>query len=92
MLTECTNLNIQGIILRSDEKYLNLTCWRNMTLGRAMVMWCLMGIDISPFDYIVTDGRKLNDYDYNVEAVDFCPWGKMFRLVNSLKEVEISNG
>jgi hypothetical protein len=32
MLTECANLNIQGIILRSDNKYLNLTCPRNMTL------------------------------------------------------------
>jgi hypothetical protein len=29
-----------------------------------------MGIEIPPFDYIVTDGRKLSKYDYNVETVD----------------------
>jgi hypothetical protein len=49
-----------------------------------------MGIDIPPFDYIVTDGRKLNDYDYNVETVDFWLWGKFFTLINSLKGGQIT--
>jgi hypothetical protein len=29
--------------------------------------------------------RKLSDYEYNVEALDHCPWGKAFQLMNSLK-------
>jgi hypothetical protein len=57
-----------------------------MTLERVMAMWCLMGINILPCVYIVVDGRKLNEYEYNLETVDFWPLGKGLTLVNSLKE------
>jgi hypothetical protein len=56
-----------------------------VTLGQAIVMRCLLGIQIPPFDYLQIDGRKLSDFEYNVETLDHCPWGKAFQLMNSLK-------
>jgi hypothetical protein len=47
--------------------------FNRMALEIAFVMRCLMGIEVPPFDYAITDGRKLNDYDYNVETLDFWP-------------------
>jgi hypothetical protein len=31
------------------------------------------------------DGRKLSEYEYNVETLEHWPWGKAFQLMNSLK-------
>jgi hypothetical protein len=61
---------------------LNLTRPRNMTLGRLIAMWCLLGIYVPPFDYIKIDGRKMINYEFNVETFDFWPWEKnqMFNL------------
>jgi hypothetical protein len=47
LITECGNLNIQGVLLRSGNEFINLRCPRNMTLERAFVLWCLLGINIS---------------------------------------------
>jgi hypothetical protein len=47
-------------------------------------MWCLLGINISSFSYIQFDGRKLTEYEYNVEKLDHWPWSKSFILMNCL--------
>jgi hypothetical protein len=62
-----------------------LTSPRNITLGQAIEMWCLLGINIPPFQYLQIDDRRLSDYEYNVEVLDHWPWSKMFTLMNGLE-------
>jgi hypothetical protein len=78
-------LNIQAINLKHNGQFITLTGPKNITLGQAFATWCLLGVEIPPFDYIQIDGRKLTDYEYNVELLDHWPWNKIFTLMNNLK-------
>jgi hypothetical protein len=78
-------LNVQAINLKHDGQFITLTGPKNITLGQAFATWCLMGVEIPPFDYIQIEGRKLADYEYNVELLDHWPWNKIFTLMNNLK-------
>jgi hypothetical protein len=44
----------------------------------------LLGINIPPFEYLQEYGRKMTNYEYNVETLDHWPWSKMFILMNNL--------
>jgi hypothetical protein len=79
------SVNIHAINLKFGECYLNLTAPRNVPLGQAMAIWCLLGVNIPPFNYLQMDGRRLTDYEYKVELLDHWPWNKMFILMNNLK-------
>jgi hypothetical protein len=76
-------LNIKAINLRHEGQFMTLTGPKNITLGQAFATWCLLGIEIPPFDYMQINGRKLTDYEYNVELLDHWPWNKVFTLMNS---------
>jgi hypothetical protein len=78
-------LNIHAVNLKHNGCCINLTAPRNITLGQAFAMWCLLGINIPPFDYLQIDGRRVSEYEYNLESLDHWPWGKMFTLMNELK-------
>jgi hypothetical protein len=78
-------LNIQAINLKYNEQHKTITGPKNITLGQAFATWSLLGIEIHPFDYIQIDGRRLTDYEYNVEKLSHWPWSKVFILMNSLK-------
>jgi hypothetical protein len=67
------------------EECKTITGPKNITLGEALALWCLMGINMPPFDYILLDGRKLTQYEYNVEKLDHWPWNKTFIFMNNLK-------
>jgi hypothetical protein len=85
MIMECANLNIHVVLLRSGNEFINLSCTRNVTLVRAIVLWCLLGINIPPFDYVKIDGRIMSNYEYNVETIDLGHGEKTFILENVLK-------
>jgi hypothetical protein len=69
-IVELGDLNVHSIMLKCGELILNLTAPRNVTLGQAIVMWSLLGIQIPPFSYLQIDGRKLTDFEYKVEPLD----------------------
>jgi hypothetical protein len=77
-------LNVHSVNLKFGGQYLNLMAHKNITLGQAFAMWCLLGINIPSFSYIQVDGRKLTEYEYNVETLDHWPWSKSFILMKCL--------
>jgi hypothetical protein len=84
-MVECSVLNIQSLIFNHNGMKFNLTCTRSLTLCKAIVMWNLLGVDFLGFDYVIINGRKMIDYEYNNVAIEFWPWNQNIYLKNSLK-------
>jgi hypothetical protein len=72
------NLNIQSLMFRWVHNFRCFSCPRKFTLGRAIGMWCLFGVEFPPFEYLTINGRRISNYEYNVETVDYWPWNQMF--------------
>jgi hypothetical protein len=53
-------LNIQSLAFNHGGMKFGLTCPGNLTLGKAIVMWSLLGIEFSDFDFISINGRKIS--------------------------------
>jgi hypothetical protein len=79
------DVDIQSLMFRSNGVFKSFTCPRNFWLERAIAMWNLYNLGFPPFDYLSINGRRVPDYKYNVETVDFLGWNQMF-VENSLKE------
>jgi hypothetical protein len=45
----------------------------------------LYNLDFPPFEYLLINGRRVSNYEYKVETVDFLNWNQMFVIANSLK-------
>jgi hypothetical protein len=43
---------MQSIMFKTGNDYMCLACSRSLTLGRAIVMWCLLGNNFPVFDFL----------------------------------------
>jgi hypothetical protein len=84
-LVDSDILNVHAVSLKVNGQYLSLTAPKNIPLGQAFAMWCILGVDIPRFSYIQVDGRRLSNFEYNVETLGHWPWNKVFILMNDLK-------
>jgi hypothetical protein len=79
------DVNVQSLMFRNEGVFKSFTCPRNFTFGRAIAMWNLNNLDFPPFEYLLINGRRISNYEYNMETIDFWNWNQMFVIVNSLK-------
>jgi hypothetical protein len=66
-------LNVHAVNLKHNGCYINLTAPKKLSLGQAFAMWCLLDVNIHPFEYLQVDGRRVSKYEYNVESLDHWP-------------------
>jgi hypothetical protein len=70
-IVNCDMINIQAINFKVGEEYKTFTGPKNISLGEAIAFWSLLGLNFPSFDYILVDGRRMNEYEYNVEKLDY---------------------
>jgi hypothetical protein len=55
-------------------------------------MWNFYDEGFLPFDYLIANGKKVSEYEYNVETVGYWRWNQVFIIVNTLKGGGITDG